>query len=448
MEVQLLPFQDRFLFSERRFPALIAAIGTGKTLMLLLKVWKYCEQYPDSLGLIVRKEFTDLRDSTLKDFERYFGVGVDSNKEYKFPHNKSVIMFRHGAEMNVLKNINVSIFGIEQAEEFETDETFDFLRDRLRRPNGPYRQGVIIANANGHNWIWKRWINNPPSEEYDGVTACSFDNPYLPQDFIDDLKRMEKEAPNHYRQYILNSFEETGADDLMFTHDMVYGSPTIRVPSVGIRRSILSVDVARYGKDECVFTVLESRGVLHWEQTHQETTKGKSLMETVGKIVDLHHRLAFDSVVVDDTGLGGGVTDRLREFNIDVLPFNGAEASTMPLIGNRRAEGYVKLSEMMVRGYIKILPSQELQEQLMTIKYKYLHAKKYIVSKDEMRKEGIKSPDCADALMMAVFFCDRMIHGKFGGRLPEYAVTDQDVNMTDPRHGSLPQYGVTEAWHS
>jgi len=37
-------------------------------------------------------------------------------------------MFRHASELAVLKNINLSIFGIEQAEEFETDEQFQLQR--------------------------------------------------------------------------------------------------------------------------------------------------------------------------------------------------------------------------------------------------------------------------------------------------------------------------------
>ena len=181
-EIKLVPFQDKFLFSQSRFPALCAGIGTGKTYMLLLKIWKFCEDYPNTLALIARKEYTDLRDSTLKDFERYFEVSIDSNKEYAFK-NGSKIMFRHAAELNVLKNINLSIAGIEQAEEFENDEQFNFIRDRLRRDNAPLQQLCIVANANGHNWIWRRWINNPQSG-YEISVASTFDNALnLPADF-------------------------------------------------------------------------------------------------------------------------------------------------------------------------------------------------------------------------------------------------------------------------
>ena len=38
-------YQDLFLSSESKYPALIAGVGTGKTLCLLTKVFKYCEDY-------------------------------------------------------------------------------------------------------------------------------------------------------------------------------------------------------------------------------------------------------------------------------------------------------------------------------------------------------------------------------------------------------------------
>ncbi len=423
-EITLKPFQYDFVFSEERFPALIAGIGTGKTYMLLLKIWNFLSNHPNCLGLICRKEYTDLHDSTMKDFTRYFGVTADSNKEFKFP-NGSVLMFRHAAEVEVLKNINLSIFGIEQAEEFETDEQFIFLRDRLRNPNSPYRQGVIIANARGHNWIWKKWVNNP-QEGYFSITATTFDNEEnLPVDFINDLRKMEQDAPTHYKQYVLNSFEEVDADDLLLTHEQVYGSSKIEMPFVGKPRRIMAVDVARYGGDEIVYCILESRGVIKWEMIHLEGQKNKSLTWTTGKIIDMVKDFDLHAVVIDDTGMGGGVTDALDSSRYGVFPFNGAEASNNPGYLNRRAEGFFKLQEAFQKGWLKILPDTELQEQLLTIKYKYkTKDQKMIVSKDEMRREGLKSPDRADALMMAYFFADRSAEGN---HYPDYCAPDEDL---------------------
>ena len=121
IKITLIPQQAEFLTSEKRFPHMIAGIGTGKTYMLLLKGVRFCKSYPGAVAMIVRKTFTDLHDSTLADFTKYFGLEVDQHKEVKF-ENGSRLMFRHGSEIEVLKNINLDWCGIEQSEEFDDDK--------------------------------------------------------------------------------------------------------------------------------------------------------------------------------------------------------------------------------------------------------------------------------------------------------------------------------------
>ena len=414
MEVKLKAYQAEYLDSTARFPCFVGGIGTGKTYMLLLKIWKFCNDYPNSLALISRKEYTDLRDSTLKDFERYFQVSIDANKEFAFK-NGSKIMFRHAAELNVLKNINLSIAGIEQAEEFENDEQFTFLRDRLRRDNAPIQQLCLVANANGHNWIWKKWISQP-AEGYEVVTATTWDNKdNLPAAFLKDLAVMETDAPNHYRQFVLNSFEESGSDDGLFNSRRVYDASKLTFNYFGSQGRILAVDAARFGDNETVFTAIEKLDDVHFLHLHQEAWKDKSLMETTGKILDLKNALKIDLIIIDDTGLGGGITDRLKELNnnpnaankFKLQAFNGGETALNPAYFNKRSEGFFLLKEMLDAGYLKLIDDPELAEQLLSIRYKFKsNGTKAIVSKDEMRKDGLKSPDRADALMMACFYKD------------------------------------------
>ena len=404
-EIHLKPYQSKFISSTKRFPSIIAGIGTGKTMMLLMKLWHFCETYPDSLAWIIRKEYTDLRDSTVRDFERYFNVKVDSRQNYEMP-NGSVICFRHGKEVtpNVLKNVNLSIVGIEQAEEFETETEFTYLRDRLRRDNCPYHQLCIIGNARGHNWIWKLWKNNPRSEEYDLYEACTFDNEdNLPEDFIKDLRAMKVEAPNHYSQFVMNNWEEMESDDYLFTFPILEESMKLELPDERSKSKVLGVDVARFGNDETVFTVLEQVAPYSWHQTFIETHRQKDLMWTVGRIIDIRRELNIDAVIVDDDGLGGGVTDRLKQLNINVYPFKGGEkANDFEEYANRRAEGFFELKQAITKGNLRISNNHSAIDQLLTIKYKYTGRNlKAIVSKDVMKKEGLKSPDMADALMMA-----------------------------------------------
>jgi len=359
----------------------------------------------------------------MKDFERYFNEKPSSEKDYKYP-NGSCIMFRHASEIAVLKNINLSIFGIEQAEEFEDENTFTFLRDRLRRDNAPLRQGCIIANANGHNWIYRMWINNPASVDFDVSTASTFDNEdNLPADFIADLKRMEIEAPNHYKQFVLNSHEELGKDDLLLNGREVYDSPKIVFYEEGTQKRILAVDVARFGEDETVFTIIQSENIRQWSQIYQHAWRDKPLTEVVGKTLDLCREFTPDIVAIDDCGMGGGVTDRLSEQRQIPEAFIGNEKPSNIQYQNKRSEGFFRMKEFFNKGDIRIINDPVLTEQLLSIRYKYNSSNiKSIVTKDEMRKDGLKSPDRADALMMALYYTDRVFSERIRANYPREAV--------------------------
>lgn len=487
MRIELKPYQAEFLQSTDRFISMIASIGTGKTYMMLLKIWQYCEQYPNSLALVVRKEFTDLHDSTIKDFETYFGVKVGSDKNYQMA-NGSVIMFRHGGEINVLKNINLSIAGIEQAEEFETDEVFVFIDDRLRRQNAPYRQLLVIANSKGHNWLWRVFIHgasdtrvidletgqivrtsrrvmNVLGEEIEVGYRCVEANMFanisnLPKDFVASKMAMKESAPSHYLQYVMNSHEEVESDDLLFKHEDVYNSSKIILTDQNrIIKRVMGVDVARFGNDETVFTILEQKDLYHWEQIFLERFKKVDTVWTSGYVMELERRFMLDLSVVDDIGVGGGVTDNLRNNNNRVLPFIAnakTSASKIDRYLDCNDEGFLMMEDLLRKKWLKLLPDIEQAEQLMSTRFTFKRLNgndlvKHILSKEEMRVKykELKSPDIAKALMMAVWGTDKrpselleMVHN-----LPRYGLTDNDVqslNTIRYDNQELPAYGRTE----
>jgi hypothetical protein len=207
-KVTLKKWQDEFIFSKARYPGLIASWGTGKTMSAIIRCLNLSQQYPHNLGVIIRKNYTDLADSTMRDFQRYTGIRVMfQRKEARLP-NKSTILFRHGDEVSVLQNVNLGWFFIEQAEEFPDSTTFDFLCGRLRRTDSVgFRSGCITANANGHNWVWNMWINgNNP--EYPGWQAKTSDmSDVLPADYIKSLEELKIRNPDLYKRCVLNDHE-------------------------------------------------------------------------------------------------------------------------------------------------------------------------------------------------------------------------------------------------
>jgi len=228
-------FQSDFLDSRARFPAMGSGWGTGKTMFAIMKGLDLSEEYPGNLGLICRKKFVDLRDSTIRDFTRYTNIKVPmSTKEVTLPESGSVIMFRHADELSALQNINLGWAIIEQAEEFETDESFQMLRGRLRR-EGCFHQLIVIYNKNGHNWCWKKWEKKAVKDpvEYELFQATSFDNEdNLPPDFLQDLRRMEIESPRKFKRFVMNSSDEYDVEGAYYASQM---SDVLREKRSGIK---------------------------------------------------------------------------------------------------------------------------------------------------------------------------------------------------------------------
>ena len=121
---------------------------------------------------------------------------------------------------------------------------------------------------------------------------------------------------------------------------------------------IFGVDVARFGDDETVI-YRNARGKLKIATNR----RGQDLMRTVGDIVRQYKKAIKEFpdyrgriyVNIDDTGLGGGVTDRLREVKREqklnrlyVVPINAAEKiETDTKAGKDAAEHYNNLTTHM-----------------------------------------------------------------------------------------------------
>ena len=172
---------------------------------------------------------------------------------------------------------------------------------------------------------------------------------------------------------------------------------------------VLGVDVARFGDDETVLAARVGDSALPLKAWRKA-----DLMTTCGRILNELERLMkkFDcgraKINVDDSGVGGGVTDRLREVirekNLHVTVAgcnNGAKARDSHYI-NWGTESYFALRDRLQAGEITLPQDEELAAQLSTRKYSLTSADKLALEqKQEFKKRIGRSPDKADALVLA-----------------------------------------------
>jgi len=103
-------------------------------------------------------------------------------------------MFRHGDDLDALKNINLGGALMVQAEEMSEDD-FWFLKGRMRRQEGT-RQIRLECNYDGHNWIYKLFNEQKIGDLFLTNTFDNKDN--LPIDYIPGLQKLPKKLQERY----------------------------------------------------------------------------------------------------------------------------------------------------------------------------------------------------------------------------------------------------------
>lgn len=320
--------------------------------------------------------------------------------------------FRQQGAMNIKGLEGVDILWVEEAQAI-SKQTLDIILPTIRKENSK-----IIWSMNRHIEHDPVYVAMAGRKNCLHIHIDYHENPFCPEAMIEEANVCKELCEDDYNHIWLGQPLKKG-DDVLLSTDDIYEAPKRQFLDEGTQRIILAVDVARFGEDETVFTAIKSKNIFAWEQILQESWKNKDLMQVCGKILDLKRTLQPDIVVIDDVGMGGGVTDRLRELREPVEAFIGNERPDNVLYADKRSEGFFKLKDIFIKQYIKLMADRPLQEQLMSLRYKFKsNGKKCIVSKDEMKKDGVKSPDRADALMMAMYYIDKVFRQKLNPNLP------------------------------
>jgi hypothetical protein len=187
-------------------------------------------------------------------------------------------------------------------------------------------------------------------------------------------------------------------------------------PTKGDRHD-LGVDVARQGDDASV--IYRAKG---WRATCEHRHHKRDLMELVGEIIRCCRRDKPKRIKIDDTGMGGGVTDRLRQIQnsqdprdnearvaitgVEICPINVGESPRGQIADERfvnlRAELGWNMRVILTEQPVELEPSDDLESQIVQIKYTVPNGEIQIEKKADMKKRTKgKSPDDWDALVLA-----------------------------------------------
>lgn len=260
---------------------------------------------------------------------------------------------------------------------------------------------------------------------YKNRTVSSADSQRTNKQNIDALIRKYGRESNVVLVRVFGEFPRQ-EDDVFIMLSVIEqcGSREYELPEdKGMPYVIFGVDVARFGDDETVI-YRNYKGKLKLVATR----RGQNLMATVGDIVALYKKVIKEFpeytgrvyVNIDDTGLGGGVTDRLIEVKreqklhrLAVIPINAAEKiDTDTKEGKEAAEYFNNLTTHMWAVLRDLLENKQIEIEDDADTFAQLSIRKYFMasngkleleSKKEMKKRGVSSPDRADAVALSTY---------------------------------------------
>lgn len=141
-------------------------------------------------------------------------------------------------------------------------------------------------------------------------------------------------------------------------------------------RYYLGVDIARYGGDENAFVVCEMLED-KFKIVKCFTTDRISTTDTIGRIIKIDEEFRFNKIFIDDSGVGGSVTDVLMEkLGRKVMGLNNA-SKRIEVQGEEKKRGifkedlYSNALMLMETKKVELISDLSLLRSLKSITYEY-----------------------------------------------------------------------------
>ena len=399
--------------------AFILTHEADSTSALFEMVERYHETAPDLVKPVTGA--SNAKELIFSKLDSGYKVGTAGNKSVG---RGTTIQYFHGSEVAYWPNAAEHAKGILQAvpDEQETEIILESTANGVG--NYFYQQwrqaeaGISPFQAIFVPWYWQDEYRKSSkgftrtSEEDELAELYHLDDEQLAfrrskiaelsADGIDGIFAFRQEYPMTAQE----AFQVTGGDSLI-QPEMVVQARQNKVLAIG--PLMIGVDPARFGDDRTAIVRRKGRAVYDLE-----TFEKRSTMEIAGIVNTLIKNEDPDQVAIDVGGLGAGVVDRLIELGHEdvVVPINFGSAALDPeRFTNRRAEMWWNLRDWLAGDTPVMIPDRDdLHTDLCAPQYKYdSNSRRKLESKDDIKKRGFRSTDCADAL--ALTFAEPLVRG-------------------------------------
>ena len=427
------PKQLEALEASKRFKFVLfgGSVGSGKSRWLrwamvywLMKFYSkynikgiraglFCEDYPS---------LNDRHLTKIKfEFPEWLGRFNEAKHEFilKPEYGSGIIAFRNLDDPAKYLSVEFAVIGIDEINR-NPKTTFDMLRSRHRWPGIKDVKFLAGCNPLGEAWVKNMWGKRlfPPDEkeqyEFVFVPALPTDNPHLPIEYYKSLESLPDNQRKAYLEGNWDAFDET-MDEKGYTRLI----NDRELQSVYIQNGkhtgylILGIDPAAGGDNSAI--VLKSGNL----QEVLFNQKMPNTMDLVGVIMEQYHKCGADMIVIDKTGVGQGVYDRIKDLGYNCRGVSFGEKSEDDQFGNLKAEWHWRERKWLLGG--GRLLNNIAWNEFEIVKYKNKDGKIIIQPKEDLFREGIMSPNVVDAAVLTMAIPDsairnNAIYKQYGGQ--------------------------------
>lgn len=418
---KFFPKQQEALNAAKRFKYTLfgGSVGSGKSYWIRWSAVWFLMYYYAKYGIegvragVFCEDYPSLNDRHLTKIKYEFPewLGRFNEQKHEFTLAKKwgsgIIAFRNLDDPQKYLSVEFAFIGIDEINR-NPKSVFDMLRTRHRWPGIKDVKFIAACNPLGEAWVKNLWVKRifPPEEqeqyEFVYVPALPTDNPHLDASYYKTLENLPDVQREAYLKGNWDAFDE-GVDEKGYIRLVTDKELQACIVHQGQHSGykILGIDPAAGGDNSAMVVKSGNLQEVVFNQKLQNT------MDLVGVAMDIYRKYSVDMVVVDRTGVGQGVYDRLKELDYHVRGVSFGEKSEDDMFGNLKAEWHWRQRKWMVSGG-KLLHNYGWNE-FELVKYKNKDGKIIIQPKEELFREGIPSPNCVDAAVLTMAISDNTI---------------------------------------
>lgn len=317
-----LPVSDsqmEFIGSRENYTLFCGGLGSGKTHAGALWAAYMSVSYPGTRGIITANSYSQLKKATLT---KFFEILNSLNIKYHYKQQEGVIHIGESTiyaismeKYDLLRGIEVGWAWSDECA-FYKEEAYQVLIGRIRDRKGPC-QWKGTTTPNGFNWLYKRFVVNPPDSSLVVYSKTTDNLENLSEGYVRDLTKQYDERLA--KQELNGQFVNLNSGNVYYAFDR-----TEHVKDIPLSNDIYFVGLDFNVHPLCgVFVIFRNGTIFVVDELYLENSN------TFAAAKEIRHRFPSNAIriVADSTGdrrrTSSSTTDLeiLRRAQLDVVPF-------------------------------------------------------------------------------------------------------------------------------